>query len=708
MNIIRVFLISVFFQSFMVNACLTFFQGVIVSRFQGSHFSDIFFITTIISIGVFFGLSMVSLKRQAQFHLALLTAAMGLMALLAFPEFQQTLPLFYLAGVVLLLQDIIAPSILSSILSNIVTPAKFSSVFQQVLSAQLLARAAAALTVYGLGKISSFSSLIFILGPLLAGHLLGLLLISKNIRPTEVPAAEVKDTPPTVAAFQFLWKNSLVRAATLLAAGACIAKFLVDLAMLQAMQTLTTDLNESTKVFSKISLINIACIYLFQSLIVKRYLVARPISQLLALTPAALVTVALAALFYENVYLVAVIFLIQQALNRSIQGPIVRQLFLLAPLQMRQRVFQISQVHISVLTAVLASLLAYFPSSLNGTLVLLIATGLLMFFVITEVDTYFLKNFWKHYRQSVSGQWLGHTPLEAMSFFSLVDKAPSEASTKPFTATELKSSVLNAYEKAYSPSTLGAATQRHYDLFKADEIGQTSLGIEVAFVSGLPLFQARIMKSPLAEAEKVFQALPTVALPSPTRRKVRFILLDAHRDQRLKSVDEKLSWLLKNASSESAMSFIDVLYHLRSYDLRKYIYPCLNSEGSISLAPLLEEFDRLRFEQSQVLRMVMERLGSDYGVQLGWKLLEHNFAQLKELPGISTGDPETINTIQKTLFLEEWLIDPKTRLQYLRETLSELSLGDKKSRKLLLELHLEALRGTPRFKAWKKVMEKKF
>lgn len=707
MNIIRVFLIAVFFQSFLVNASLTFLQGIIVSRFQGSHFSDIFFITTLISIGAFFTLSMVSLRRQAHFHLILLSSAVILIGLLSITPSNQTLSYLYAAGIVLLLQDIIAPSILSAILSNIVTPAKFSSVYQHVLSAQLTARACAAFAIYTLGKLAVLENLAWILAPLLIGHLAGLAFISKNIRPVAIPAHEVKDTPPTLAAFKFLWKNSLVRAATLLAAGACIGKFLVDLALLQAMQSLTTDLNESTKIFSKISFINILCIYLFQTLIAKRYLLSKPMSQLLALTPAAVVTTSLAALFYGNIYLVALIFLTQQALNRSIQGPIVRQLFLLAPLQVRQRVYQISQVHISVLTALMASLLAYFPNSLNMTLILLILSGLAMFFVITDVDTYFLKNFWKHYRQSVSGQWLGPTPLEALSFFSLVDKSPQTESGKPFTATELKSSVLNAYEKAYSPAALGAATQRHWDLFVGDQTSNSTLGSEVAFVSGLPLFKNFIEKSHLSPAETAFQKLKTDHLPSPTRRKIRFILLDALRDSRLLSVEEKLSWLLHNTPAETSMAFLDVLYHLRSYDLRKHIYPCLNGDGTISLEPLFKEYEKLRFDEARTLRMVLERLGPQFGIQTGPHLLERTFMELNEYPGIKTGDPETINLMQKALFLEEWLGDPKSRLQYLRETLSELGSGDHQSRKLLLELHLEALRGTPRYRAWKKTMEKR-
>lgn len=707
MNIIRVFLIAIFFQSFLVNASLTFLQGIIVSRFQGSYFSDIFFITTLLSIGVFFALSMVSLRRQAQFHLVLLTTSIGLISLISQPEWQQTLPLFYVAGVTLLLQDMIAPSILSSILSNIVTPSKFSSVFQHVLSAQLMARAMAALTIYALGKTSGFSMLFLILGPLLGGHLLGLLIISRNIKPITIPDAEVKDTPPTVAAFNFLWNNSLVRAATLLAAGACLTKFLVDLALLQSMQSLTTDLNESTKTFSKISFINIVCIYLFQSFIAKKYLFSKPISQLLALTPAALVCVSMAALFYENIYLVALIFLVQQALNRSVQGPIVRQLFLLAPLQMRQRVFQISQVHISILTAAMASSLAYFSGSLSFTLILLIGTGLLMFFVITDVDTYFLKNFWKHYRQSVSGQWLGHTPLEALSFFSLVDKPNKSEEARQLTDMERKSSVLLAYERSFSPKDLGAATQKHHDLIMGDRISKTTLGLEVAFVSGLPLFRNRVKQSNLAEADDIFESLAKDSLPSSTRRKVRFILLDAHRDQRLPSVKEKLSWLLANTPQETSMAFIDVLYHLRSYDLRKHIYPCINDSGSISLRPLFEEYKRLRFEHSQILRMVLERLGPEIGAREGWKLVKQTFLELQEMPGVKTGDPETINLMQKALFLEEWLIDPKTQQQYLRETLEEMKSAEAQSRKLLLELHLEALRGTPRYKAWRKLIEKR-
>lgn len=737
----RAYVTAVLFQSLYVNLALTLLQGVLVANGTGGAYSDIFFYSTVGSV-FFYGVFSFSTARQgAALHAALITLSGIFTALLCFPSFQAGSALVYGFGAVILLQDMLAPSALSSLVQERCTPNQFAEISHTLLSYQLFARAAASLLVILFGRIGliEYSGLFGLACVVL--HLYFLWHFNsreREVNPRSRPPAEIpQDSRPMRSSVRFILKNPLVRTAMIATAWGYLLKFLIDLALLQGAETMGRDFAGSALLFSQLSFVNIVCVFLFHRWIGRRWVSSRPLSYALGITPVVVLALALAAYICGGLLPIALMFIASQALGRSIHGPVARQLFLLAPLRLRHRILQLSFLNIALIATVVSGGLSYIRPwiTVDATILLVAALCSVMFFVLAEIDTYHLRNLWRHYKQSLHGSWLGHSPLDVATEFAMDGPVMAEISEAPepihrrilrsriqdsrpeeslsylrevifdpkIGAVEKKSVLIHGLETAHSLPLLRELLRKEAALLGSAQKTSQTIGEEVAFISGLPIWRERVLAGKYGELERIFEEFSLRAFAAPTRRKIRYILLDAERDGSLALAREKLRWLLRNLTPGRASAFFDVLYKWDFLEIRPLLWRCLDHEerGRISLTPLVNELLVTPWAQSSHLSLALERLGSRFHRAATAELLREGIERALrngvQLTGLISS--ESREGLLKLLFLEEWLLDRRGSNAYLRETIREwhADSGDR----LFVEMHLEALKASPRLFAWR-------
>jgi len=728
---------NAFARSLFTNSSLIFVNSIFVSRVGGKSYSLLFFFASLFSIFYYIFFSVAG-ERNAYRLYRVLIALTALISVTFFFRVDNTF-LLYAFGVAIVIIDVIGTNLGPIVLQAAVNPMLFREIFQKMVTLELLARIAAASIV---GLLSQYRLLgyYYVLGwPSLLAHFLLFYRLSHGLSVAEkIPRFTFSVARSFTNPIRFLASNALARLALLIMVWTHVTKFVVEYLFYQAVDSHFLSASEIASFVSGTTVTMILLSLLIQRLIGRRLGERLQLSALFSIQPTNIILLGGATFLMPAFWPLVLLMVSYQCINRSIQLPVSRQCLLPIPRSQRGAIVSM----ISLFMSVAALLTSGAMSSLRNIftaqdfLVGLLVLAFCLFFLITRLDSYYIRNLWSFYRESREGQWIGDpgaetltaAELEAESDLTLIGASPYvEEGTSMVLETHAEKSnllsanakanrILETYASAYGENVLAEASRAHAKMLASD--GPALLaGLKIAFVTDFPWFENLFAKYEghgdarvrhfVEEVAKVNSILTTADSRSATfRRKLKVLGIRLLEESSAPERLLKLKTLTKLPTPAVAEVLLDLLYDPDLFDIRETVFTCLGEDDkTFDPSPLVEQLFHLSYGESRNLRHAIQQL-QRAGASLGLGGAIH--ASLGELRGNLQLSPsrkeEWTNRFLHTLFLDELSLSAYGITDRMMATIAEFPTLAPEDKSILVDMHLEYLKKSRFLSEWKAIL----
>lgn len=763
--------LSALSRSLFTNSSQIFINSAFVSSLGGKSYSDLFFFASMFSIFyyIFFALKG---EKQAYnlYRIVLLLTLLGLGLFFVQPHVK---PVLYYFGVAVVVVDLIGTNLGPIVLQASVNPTIFREIFQKIVSYELYARITAAALIWIFSQFH-LSIWYYLIGcASLTAHLT---LFSSAVQrvgsssntsarnasagsatestrgsttdsaagsATESAAGSVTESKAGSAtlsaekhsyidsikkSLRFIMSNPLARVALTVMVWTHVTKFLVEYLFYQVT---ASEYIQANKIASFVSIITMSMIMLsllVQKAVGKKLTEHWQLSSLFSCQPINILLLGGLALLVKPFWPLVILMLSYQCINRSIQLPVSRQCLVPVPRSQRAAIaslFSLIMAIAAVVTSGIMSALKGYLHLQDFLLMLLFLSGIL-FFLITRLDAYYIRNLWSFYREARSGTWTDQPFNEGLVAEELsLQKLEKTTSSTSNTLDEQSISILDTYAKSFDKDSLQKVTQEHKQTLRKPGSAAALSAMRLAFTTDFPwfrnlFFKALTHKDPTIRtfADRV-QIINTgfvemSEFSAVFRKRIKILALELLESESQDSQDtfQRLKAIPKSNNHKAADSLVGVLSDARFTSIRPAVFACVLPEAhEFSLRPIVDEmyartYSAARQHRELLAQLDFGKLNSELVLAIDSNLSAIERAGFSLMPDSANSQNNQVELqhFMHTLFLEEYRLAKHGLDKSFTDSISEFESLSSDEAALLIDMHLEYLKSSPLFGKWKQVM----
>lgn len=728
----RAHFLSALARSLFTNSSQIFTNSVFVNTVGGKSYSDLFFFASLFTI-IYYVYFAIRGERQAYllYKTVLILCLIGLLLFLAYPLCKVVLYYFAIAVVVV---DLIGTNLGPIVLQASVNPAIFRELFQRIVSVELLARISAAGAICLLSQFHLPQCYYALAAGTLIAHfvLFGSILSQINTEPQVEQSknpSSLKFVDSISSSLRFVLSNPLARIALTIMVWTHVTKFLVEYLFYQVAASNFQTAAQIASFVSATTMTMIVISLLVQRAVGKQLTERLQLSTLFSIQPINILLLGSVALLTQPFWPLVFLMVSYQCINRSIQLPVSRQCLLPIPRAQRGSIASLFSLFMAIAALITSGIMSVLKSSLglhDFLIVLLFLSGIL-FFLITRMDAYYIRNLWSFFREGRSGTWPEMPFASGLCTDGMAPAAPSKGSAdaESHRIDLASNSILHTYACACDRSSLARVSAEHRGLLNSGQAQSVLLGLRVSFVAGFPWSSQASSPSPsatdattgefIAKAQKVNTNFKNMhAYSSIFRRKIKTLALEFLESKAGESDFLLLHNVLQLADHNAAELVIDAMSRARFKEMQSLLLNCVSADNKrVSLKPIIENMSAKRYQDAIKYRELLERLSGAkdnsellLSIKSGIELLRQaEFSVWAHSPD-DPGRRAYLERFMHTLFLEEYRLSRHGLDRTFTDTISEFAILSKEEALLLVDMHLEYLKTSELFSFWVALVQK--
>ena len=313
-------------------------------------------------------------------------------------------------------------------------------------------------------------------------------------------------------------------------------------------------------------------------------------------------------------------------------------------------------------------------------LVLLLVLGAAILFMITSLDSFYIRNLWSFFRETRSGHWQDDSQSENLSSLE-IDQGTEKVETGVSSSRLASHPILETYALSSSMSDLESLPPaRIISCLFLIAVDLRLFALKICFESHFPWFKPVMLKA-AEHSDSVIGEFANKAIriehefddmyefSSVFRRRVRSMALELIDGDETESLG-KLRALLRSPEREATESLVSVLANPQFRSIRSVVFQCITGDGTyLSPLPLVERMYETDFESARLFREVLEHLTFGKNSTELRATVQNKLAGLK---GRDTGSgannvemttQKLFRPFMHTLFLEEYRFASSARRQ---------------------------------------------
>lgn len=728
------------------NSCWIFGTSLLVKVVGSKSFPQLYFYASLLSLIYYIYFAMRGHKGQEPYNvyrLALLLALITSAGCFAEPfcAFLQPFnePLLFLFVVSVMTVDLIGTTVGPIVLQQSVNPAIFRQVYQTIVTSEGLARVAAAALVWLLSQghllacLYPIAWLMLILHFILFGVTIWRMRVSELRTRARSGGSDSTDTTPGAfdnvsASLRFLMGNPLVRIATIIMVWSIITKFVIEYLFYQVADTSFPSARQIASFVSVLTMTIYILSLVVHHLITRRLTSKLQLSTLLSIQPINIVVLGALALLLPPFWPMVLLMVTYNIIHRSVQLPMSRQCLVPVPRKQRGTIVSLISMIIAVATITISGSLAALKGTLHlqDVLVMLLLLGSAIFFVVTGLDSYYIRNLWSFLKEVRSGSWEEEPQSENLSFAELeCEDAIGSASMAAANADLRSHPILETYAFSFDRKSLAVATGEHRRLLDSTSPEFLVPGLRVSLIAGFPWFapvmaratehgdgRVRQFARHAMEINKTFApSLEMSRHSSVFRRRIKAVAIDMLEDAPEGNDIALLERLSKFGEAESAEEIVAVLADRQFAALKNLILECACGDGGgLSVRPIIDRMFELDYQSAENCRELLKRLPFGKSTKEVRAAIEVKLSSMSsKVLALSRKDSDTPNPQLRiflhTLFLEEYRLSPRESDGALMDSVSEFEFLSQDERGIFLDMHLSFLKKSEFFKYWQDLTE---
>ena len=616
--------------------------------------------------------------------------------------------------------DLIDTTLGPIVLQASVDPAIFRSVYQRmIVTAEVIARIAGAGLIWILSQGHVLNFIYPVTWVMLVSHFILFGATIRRMRQSELKTGIERPSPPPIVeavskSLRFMFSNQLVRVAMVVMVWSTLTRFVLEYLFYQVADARFGSAREIASFVSAMTM-SIYVLSLFTHHFVSRTLNVRlQLSTLLSIQPINIVCLGALALLLPPFWPLVLLMVTYNIIHRSIQLPTSRQCLVPVPRTQRGIIVSMISIVVAVATLITSGSMAALKNVLHlqDFLVIFLFFGLAIFFMITRLDSLYIRNLWSFMREARSGNWQSEPQSDSLSAAVLESPSTIDDGTGLAISNDLhRHPILETYAFSSDKSKLCLASNEHRQLLNSDKPELLVAGLRICFVTGFPWFAEYLSQAAAHEHQQVREfAKKAVAVnkefaqmkgySSAFRRRIKSVameLSDARPDREWVST---LTGLIDTPLSDhgNAESLIAVMADSRFKTLRDVMLKCIAEQGArLTVTPIVERMYQSDYENAHVCRQALEQLSFGKSNPDLRSTIETNLSKLnrEQLCLGQQPDDEHMPQLQifmHTLFLEEYRLSPRKSDAALIHTISEFQIFSPEERAILIDMHLSFLK----------------
>ncbi len=718
-------------RSLYTNSCWIFATSIFIKEVGSKGYSQLFFFASLSSLiyYTYFAVRGHTGKEPYNAYKAVLVLALLASVGCFLVPYSTALkalnaPLLYAFVVSVMTVDLIGTTLGPMVLQASVNPAIFRRVFKTIISCELLARIAAAALVW----ILSQGHLLVYLYPF-AWTMLTVHFILFGVTVARMSVLEFKPRTdnskhPAVESLsdsvRFVFANPLVRVAMSTMAWATVTKFVLENLFYQVADAQFASARQIAAFVSAMTM----TIYVLSLPV--HHLISRTVnrrlqlSSLLSVQPINVLVLGGLALILPPFWPLVVLMVTYNIIHRSIQLPMSRQCMIPVPRKRRGTIVSLISIVVSLAALITSGGMAVLKNYLHlqDFLVILLLLGSTIFFVITSLDSYYIRNMWSFFKEGKSGSWQDEPQLDTLSTVAL----EPDSAVVDVAVTNLKSHpILNSYSFSSDRSELLSATNQHRQLLESSDPELLLSGLRICYVADFPWFSENLSQATAHDnpqvrhfaqmAVDINQAFTKMAgYSSVFRRNIKTVAMEVLEAPSEQKHMLELKNLLNFPDHKSAEALMNALADARFKELSSLLFSCVIESGTqLTVIPIVERMYAGEYENAKPYRQLLEQLAYGKSSPELRATIEANLSTLKrdELPlGRETTTEHTpqLQKFMHTLFLEEYRLSPGELDKALSDTIEEFQRLSPDESGILIDMHLSFLKRSELFNSWQALM----
>lgn len=727
---------SALFRALFTNTSLIFVNSVFIKAVGGENYSQLFFVATLVSLSYYVYFAIRGDKKAYNVYEIVLGLSLIASILCFFEPFTSTLTpyndlLLYFFAVSVVAVDLIGTSVGPVILQLSVNPAIFRDVFQKIVTSELVAR----ITSAGLVWILSYYHALEYCYPiawvtLIAHFLLFKVLVTRLKRvekESEEKVEEINVKDKITRAAKFILSNSMVKTAMTLMMWGHASKFVIEFLFYQSADQSFDKPSEIASFISGTTMVMILLSLMLQPTLGKSIIRKFQLSTLYSIQPVNILILGSLAILINPFWPLVLLLVTYNIINRTIQVPISRQCLVPIPRNERSTIVSVIYIMMSASTMILSGIMVSMKDylGLQDWLIMLIVLGAIIFFVITGLDSYYIRNLWSFYREARSGRWQDEPQSENLSTVAVYTERVKKEESTLLTDDARSQEILKTYAYSYDEKELEDATNKHKAFLHSDKEELLILGLKICFIAGFPWLEKYILEARnhssksvndyanlLVDLNNQFKSLS--GYNAVFRRRLKSLTLEFSLQSSNEFQTENLNNLLNLPDEKVTQSIVRLLKNTRYADYRIKILSCISDRGKkLDLEPLIDYMYQSSFQEAVLYREVIEKLSLDRNDPRLLARIKKNIDTFKRSDlafwnesGIEGRQSKDLTRFMHTLFLEEYRLCPEELDHTVTDTIGEfvnISVEDLTS---LVDMHLEFLKRSDNIKAWRQLFSR--
>jgi hypothetical protein len=622
--------------------------------------------------------------------------------------------------------DLVGTTLGPIVLQSSVNPAIFRQVYQNIITAELTARITAAVVVWLLSLAQQLVWIYPIAWSLLILHFVLFGITIWQMRVAEVKARVPRGDRPRVmenvgSSFKFMFANPLARIAMCAMVWATITKFVIENLFYQGADANFGSARQLASFVSGLTIVIYTLSLGLHQLLNSKLNSRLQLSTLLSLQPVNVLVFAGVALLVPPFWPLVLLMVSYNVIHRSVQLPMSRQCLVPVPRRRRAPIVALISIVISVATIITSGVVAALKNSLQmeDFLVMLLVLGAAILFMITSLDSFYIRNLWSFFQETRSGRWQEDSQNENLTSFE-IDQAAEQLDADKERAELTSNPILRAYALSSEESDLKDATVAHKQMLASEKADLRLSALRICFESNFPWFKLIILKSTehqdfrirdfAQNAMRVDEDFAEMhGYSSVFRRRIRAIAMELVESNDIESLNKLKSLPLSN-DRQANDALIEVLVNPRFRTIRSIILQCIAANSAqLSPLPLVERMYQLDFEKAKMFREVLEHLTFTKGsaeirltIQTKLDSLKGITLVLGQQRGVEHS--QTLQTFMHTLFLEEYRLLPQRADNAITSTIADFPSFSPEEIGILIDMHLSFLKRSDLFHRWESIM----
>ena len=741
---------SAFTRCMFTNSCWIFATSLFVKTVGSKGYSQLFFFASLAALLYYLYFAFRGHKDSEPYNVYRAVLILAFVASLAcFLElFSTSLRayddlLLYFFVVTVMTVDLVGTTLGPMVLQASVNPVIFRQVYQKIVATELAARITASGVVFALSQSRQLNLIYPFAWILLATHffLFGVtvwrmrvlqikpLALAGTARGVETTASSLNSQAATAqspalktvaTSLGFIFKNPLVRIAMSVMVWSTATKFVLENLFYQVADKTFTSAPQLASFISALTIVIYALSLCLHPLITRLLNARLQLASLLSIQPLNILAFAALALLLPPFWPLVLLMVTYNIIHRSIQMPMSRQCLVPIPGDRRGTIVSLISILIALSTMATSGLMALMKNALHfeDYVVTLLVLGASILFMITSLDSYYIRNLWSLFQEVRSGQWREHQQqFDGLSIVALNENAASNRTAEESTqdGADIQShSVLKVYASSQNRTRLAEATKEHLRLLSSDRTEERLAGLEICFVGNFPWFREPLAEALLSDVEaiktfaenaaRINREMPQLSHYTATfRRRVKTLALDLMQRNDETSF-RALKDLCETTNHAAAESLIICLTDSTFKSHRSMLFECVSKNGNeVSIKPIVTRMYQQRFINATSYREILDTL--PFGKSSNeLALLVKNKLDLLKRDQLSFSENRSLDTFMHTLFLEEYRLSAGSIDKTLLESISEFAVLSNEESGILIDMHLSFLKRSDFFETWQAIM----